>query len=1458
MKLSPFLIFGSFLVSAVVASAALPAPTALVATPVPNKLGLHLNEYGFSWKTDNWEQWQVLVATSEAWLEADVGDLWDSGRRSYLHAEAISRGKPFPDGAKMWWKVRIWYGEEASPWSDPAEIQVPRFEAPTDAVRNRIVLLGGSVIADMEKYGYFETAITARWPHHNISFRNLGWPGDDVFGKARGEFGSAFNTRSWQPPGAEEGFGFQEMIKQVEEAKPHTLIVGYGAETAFADSSTKMAEFETGYRQLIEKLEQAGARLILLTPIKQYKHGAVLPDPVLQNQRLNETRDFILRLAEERDLQVHDLQSISFAPGKENQNSNSNYDNGIRLNEKGHKALASQLAETLQVSSQRISGYQSGWNKSKRGYRWHETLDHLPFLSQSFNVTTPLGNDNPFLIRIDGEVASVYGVEYYNDVSYFEDIRMGPDHDQVEELRQKIIEKNQFHRFKIRPINKAYIFLFRRHEMGHLAYELEDFEELIVGHEGAISHLRVPRPHSYEIEQIDSWKSPRDYPDHEVPAEIPEPDVEKELQSFTVADGFEVNLFAKDPMIANPINLNWDSRGRAWVSTSSTYPHIKPGRTPNDRIVILEDTNNDGVADHSTVFAEGLTVPHSVMPVPGGAYVCSTTEFFFLADNNGDDVVDSRRAVLTGFGNADVHHMIHGLRWSPWGDLYFTQSIYINSFVDTVHGQRRLNGSGIWRFRPDTEQLEVFSRGMVNPWGHAFDEWGQAFGTDGAGGAGPHYVFPGSAFRTAAGMHRVLDGLIPGKPKNTAAEFVTGRHMPDHWQGSLLANDFRANRTVRYELVESGSGYAAEEVETVLHSSHRSYRPADIKMGPDGAVYVVDWYNPIIDHGEVDFHHPLRDRSHGRIWRITAKDRPLVEKPEVHAVPVEDLLNLLKVPEQNTRIRANRELVRQGCKAGNIDAWLEKLDSSNVRYDQHRLEALWLKTALNLPVNNLLSKLLASADHRVRAAAVAQTTDLQELSRAVEDRHPQVRLAAVNALRDLGNLNSVNIALRALDLPIDNNISFALELTVRVLKDQWLPALQKGQRLFDGSPERLAFAIREVNDPRAIGAWLEQLRNGRIEDDYRANAVLTIAAMGDEHQLESLAEFVLSVDRDLSPALAEGALRNSNRPSEIPFGLSELLKNKNKPIRIAGAQLAGHWKNSSLNGVLRKLAYNADTLDEQSAAARALAKLGDFNTLEVLAKERVTTLAVLSEFAPGKAAPVAANWLSSTRSELDVTLVLSGFFATKEGSTLLASHLDGKKVSKSVAIAGIRLAQSTGRDMTLLVKALTAGAELVPIAQNLSSEHRAALLRDATTTGDFVRGKDVFNRTSLVCSTCHVVNGKGGKLGPDLSTVGSYMTPESLLESLLNPNTDIKQGYETVILTRRDGTVTAGLLQRMAENATLIRDTTGEVISVPASEIASVDTSPVSLMPPGLTSSLRRDELVDLMTYLTSLGKSSD
>ena len=160
------------------------------------------------------------------------------------------------------------------------------------------------------------------------------------------------------------------------------------------------------------------------------------------------------------------------------------------------------------------------------------------------------------------------------------------------------------------------------------------------------------------------------------------------------------------------------------------------------------------------------------MPVKGGAYVCSATEFLFLSDTDGDDRADHRRVIFSGFGNADVHHMIHALRWAPWGELYFNQSIYINSFIETRWGKRRLNGSGVWRFRPETERLEIFARGAVNPWGHAIDRWGQSFITDGAGGQGPHYTFPGAAFRSAVGAPKTLPGLVPGKPNGTGCEVL--------------------------------------------------------------------------------------------------------------------------------------------------------------------------------------------------------------------------------------------------------------------------------------------------------------------------------------------------------------------------------------------------------------------------------------------------------------------------------------------------------------------------------------------------------------------------------------------------------------------------------------------------------------------------------------------------------------
>ncbi len=1353
-----------------------------------------------------------------------------------------NKGEPSTDDILGHWKLDGNLDNEAD----------KKPELAADPSQHRIVFLGNTLLYGMDQNGYLETALTARWPYHDLTFRNLGWPADDVFGTARSEFGSDQDTGGWQPPGAKQGFGYTVMIRQLTDSRPTSLIVGYGSEVAFATSDSEFKRFQGGYEDLLATLEKSGAKIILLGPPRHEAFGAPMPDPAEQNVRLQRVSAWIGEVAKKRGHRFVELFDSLVARTKEERLT----DNGVHLNRLGYQRMAETMVRQLGIQEdganlsfgergrvlQSTGVRLSEVEQTKRGFRFDLTTDTLPTAAWAAPAFIAATGDTT--LKIDAETrAETSGEQWGKGVP----ITSSPEIDQAEELRQLIEKKNKFYRQRLRPLNKTYISLFRRYEMGHLAYELDDLQRIAEENEEVIAKLRVPRPHRYSLEQSRVWKSPKEYPDYDIPKNIPTPNTDNELKEFTVADGLEVNLFAENPMIANPINLNWDTRGRAWVSTSTTYPHIKPGHIPNDRIVILEDTNQDGRADKHTVFADGLLVPHSVMPVPGGAYVCSATEFLFLADADGDDVSESRRVVYSGFGNADVHHMIHGLRWAPWGDLLFTQSIYINSFVETPWGNRRVNGSGIWRFRPETSQLDPLAVGMVNPWGYALNAWGQGFSTDGAGGSGPHYIFPGAAFPTAVGVHRVLPGLIPGKPKNTGAEFVSGRHMPERLQGSLLGNDFRANRTVRYELQESGSGYKAAEVETILQSTHRSFRPVDIKMGPDGAIYVVDWYNPIIGHGEIDFHHPLRDKSHGRIWRLTAKSRPLVERPKIHGAPIPDLLNLLKAPEQYTRTQVNRELASRPSQdlSKQVLEWVAALDATSLEYEQHRLEALWVLMTHRIEPPALVEDILRSPDHHARAAAMravsnwssqAESIDrLALLTRGVEDDHPQVRLEAVNGLRGLGTLEGISAALRAIDRENDNDLKFAIELTVRGLRDVWLPALESGKPVFDGNPARLNYALREVNDPRAVGRLLEIVQRGDLEGEQLAYAARTVATLGSTEHLNAL----LEQSPTLLPAIAEGTRANSAKATKTEHLVG--LLNGDATLASASAELCGRWGVAAAVDNLVKLLREKD----DTSAAVALARLGAIDQLKAI--NTANSIAAWAAAQPSEALPAAIAKLSEP--------IVAAYLQHSEGPAILAGGLVSVKLPETLAIAATRLAYASGRDVGPLVAALNTAGNLKSVGLQLSADDRRALLADASAKGDVARGRDIYHRKDLLCATCHMIDNKGGQLGPNLSTVGSYMTPESLLESLINPSSTIKQGYETVMVTTKDNAVVTGLLQRKTNDAHLIRDPAGNVVSIQNSDIAKLDTSPVSLMPPGLTSPLRRDELVDLMRYLTSRGK---
>jgi hypothetical protein len=363
-----------------------------------------------------------------------------------------------------------------------------------------------------------------------------------------------------------------------------------------------------------------------------------------------------------------------------------------------------------------------------------------------------------------------------------------------------------------------------------------------------------------------------------------------------------------------------------------------------------------------------MLIPTGLAPGDGGVYVAQSTELLHLKDTDGDGKADVRRVVLSSFGTEDTHHNLHTLRWGPDGRLWMSQSIYTRSEVETPHGVVRLRSGGVFRFEPASQKLEVVFKGWVNSWGHQFDEFGQSFLTDGAGGGGINWGLPGGMYVTYARARRILPSVSPGGyPKFASLEIIRSQHFPADWQGRMVTCDFRANRVTSFSITEQGAAYITKQEADICRTSNNTFRPIDVKLGPDGALYIADWSNPIINHGEVDFRDPRRDREHGRIWRVSVKGKAGLKKPELAKANTGTLLNELLSPNHFNASQATRLLVEKGSAAvaPELKTWTAKLKT-----EKEQLAALWIHQALNLPTTDLQAKLLAAQDGRIRAAAV--------------------------------------------------------------------------------------------------------------------------------------------------------------------------------------------------------------------------------------------------------------------------------------------------------------------------------------------------------------------------------------------------------------------------------------------------------------------------------------------------------
>ena len=836
-----------------------------------------------------------------------------------------------------------------------------------------------------------------------------------------------------------------------------------------------------------------------------------------------------------------------------------------------------------------------------------------------------------------------------------------------------------------------------------------------------------------------------------------------EQASFKVAPGFEVNLFASEKDgVVKPIQMRWDARGRLWVIGSTTYPQIKPGEEPNDKVLILEDTKAGGYADKVTVFADGLMIPTGLeiappmtevtrwqgdkVTVPPGArsdvtpspahpvtpsavFVGEGPKLWLLTDTDGDGVADRREVVLRGFGTGDNHQNINSFRWSPGGELMFCQGLHAHARIETPHGIVGLDEAGLWRFRPGEQRLDAFFGGSAdpqNPWGWTFLKWGEPVVS--AGNSGNMYYPVPEMIRGFQGGRRETIWATGRGRKTSNPEIIESAHFPDEWQGALVTGGYINNALWTLKVSPDGAGLKVEDHPTLpplLQSAHGSFRPVDVKLGPDGALYVCDWYNPIIGHYQASFRHPDRDKTHGRIWRITCKDRPLLTPPPALAA---------------ARVGA---IASASGRVGVPPA------GSGVSRDPSDVE------------NRSISKTRSPSSNAVRGPE----TDVSSTSGGV--RETRAPAGGTPTLPDLFDL------LRATDR---------------------YPREQAKRELFGGGAE--------VMD--ALRGWCERLDPNAPDLDFAL-----VQALG---------------------------VFEAHETVELPL-LKRVLEAKRPEARAYAAGTLARWA------------------DRFPPEFDPLEKLADF-ALDPDPRVRLAAIVAAANIARAESMVVVLSGAEQPRDRfIDTALFAATSVLKPKWEPLVARGAPDWKPQWLALVKTLDKPKPPPAPAKKVVQ--QTGAPIVPIYGRLRASPyvQGSIGAEVLTKGDPEHGREVFHRPELACLTCHHVGDEGGKVGPALDAIGSAQPLEFLIGTVLEPQREVKEGFETYRVTTKQGAEFIGIVVAGNDAELTLRDPAGAEHTVAQADVAKREFIG-SLMPAGLTDNLSPEDLRDLFAYLTQLGKA--
>ncbi|WP_339926098.1 PVC-type heme-binding CxxCH protein [uncultured Cyclobacterium sp.] len=861
---------------------------------------------------------------------------------------------------------------------------------------DHIILIGNNLGSRMMNYGFFETEMHVRYPDSLLYIRNMSDGGDTP-----GFRPHAGRVSPWAFPGAEE---FQDELATNSGSEGHFETPDEWIKRHEADII--IAFF--GYNESFEGQEG----------LEMYKNELEAFIKHTKNTVYNGEAPPQLALVS--PIAFENLSGDFDLPNGENENKNL----------KMYTAAMKEIAERNQVLFVDAFEPSSSWFASTDDYL---TIDGFQLTEEGYKKFSTFITDNIF-----GE-----------DKAVAESNRSA--------IHAAVKEKNWMWHNDYKIPNGVHVFGRRYNPFGpdNYPYELKKIRQMTDNRDQAIwkankgekFDLAMADENTIELPEVNTNYNP------EKNGNLEYLYGQDALDKFEVAEGYKVELFASEkefPDLANPVQMTFDTKGRLWVSVMPSYPHYKPGDPkPNDKILILEDTDNDGKADKQIVFADSLHLPIGMEIAPEGVYLSQGTNFIILKDEDGDDYAEKREILLSGFDDHDTHHNISAFVADPSGAMYMGEGVFLHTDVETPYGPVRATNGGFYRYNPARRRLERTAQLPIpNPWGIAFDDWGQNFFAE-TSGPDVRWMMPGSVkSRYGEGNHKgpnLIEDAHRVRP-TSGLEFVSSRHFPEEVQGDLLINNTIGFLGMKmHRMVEDGTGYDSEHRVDLIKSSDGNFRPVDMEFAPDGSLYFVDWHNILVGHMQHNARDPLRDHVHGRIYRITYPSRPLVTPPTIDGASIETLLDNLKLPEFRARYTTRTELRGRDKNEvlSKMKTWMAALDKNDPRYEHHLLEGLWVSWGLNAVDQDLLKKLMDSEDHRVRAAVARilrytghQISDqVALLKKAAADPHGRVRLEAIVAASWINKEDGLAILEVANEHPMDDWMQKPFETSLAHLND---------------------------------------------------------------------------------------------------------------------------------------------------------------------------------------------------------------------------------------------------------------------------------------------------------------------------------------------------------------------------------------------------------------------------------------